>query len=229
MKKPAALLACLATLSAASAAHAIEIDFTSIAGNPNGASSWSTTVDGVTVSVIPGPKGTKLYWDSEDGFGVNGGGVGYEVDEIDGNERLYVTFTDASGKPVEVHIESFGVTDLFNEAKNSGWGNYDEVGYYATQSGSYTMFTAGTVADHSNVNGTGTVAVGADSWLLLLKAPGKTNYGKEDHEFSLGGISFEVASVPELGATGAVAAMFLLGGLGLVATGRRRRVIPTLA
>lgn len=216
----------LSTLGAVGAAHATELDFTSIAGNPSGSSVWSTTVDGITVTVTPGPIGTRLYWDSTDGFGVSGG-LGYEPDEIDGSESLTLTFTDVNGNPVQVQLATITVSDLFNEQQNNNKVMYDERGAYAINGGAPVTFTAGTVQNHDNANGTGVVVVGQSASTLVLTSPGLTKMGKQDHEFSLAGISFTVTAVPELSAQGAAASLVLLGGIALIVGGRRRRVVAT--
>lgn len=240
MKLSAAVLSAVATLSMASAAYAIDLDFTSIApdqnetpcaGNPNGASCWSTTIEGITVTLTPGPSGTALYWDKDDGFGVTG--PSYEKDEIEGNETLTVSFTDAQGNSVEVILDSFNVSDLFFEQDDEGKLTYAEVGKYQVDGAGVVSFTPDGVAGHSNVNGTGTLSVGASTSTLVLTAPGKIvkNYGwgpwkkqsHQDHEYSLAGLSFHVVSVPELSVGGAAPALLLLGAMGLVLGGGRRR------
>jgi hypothetical protein len=233
MKFSAGILSFLSTASIASAAYAIDIDFTSIPPGADGASEWSTTVDGVTVTVTPGP-GTELSWDAQDGFGVSGGG--YENDEIEGDEVLTVTFTDSTGAPVEVELVSFEVSDLFKERSNFGFGRYDEVGNYQVDGQATVGFTPKHgVTGYSKPNGEGTVLVGESTTTLALTAPGYTKWSKhkkwfkQDHEFALGGISFEVVSTPELGTSGAAAAALLLGGLGMVLKGRRRRLAGTAA
>jgi hypothetical protein len=235
MKSSVAVLACLSTFALASAAHAIEADFTSIppAAGANGASSWTfTTAEGYSVVVTPGPDGGKLYWDGDDGFGVNNTPGSYEYDEIDGAESLTVTFFDSSGTQIKVVVDSFSVTDLFNETRPGGPA-YDEKGSYSIDGGPAVNFNAGNVSGHSNVNGTGTVLVGSEATSLTLTAPGKETktFGPwwnrtkqtQDHEYSLGGVSFHVVSVPELSVGGAGEAMLLLAGIGLVLGGRRRR------
>jgi hypothetical protein len=240
MKLAAAALSCLGTLFAVSSVYATELDFTptlpsgSSSANPNGQSSWSYEVDDVLVVVTAGPRrSNRLYWDQDDGFGVNEPWMwrspnGYEYDEIDSGETLTVSFYDASnpGTAVNVVVDSFDVTDLFNETRGH---NYDEIGNYELDSGGQVQFTAGTVENHSNVNGTGTVLVGATTTTLTLTAPGHVN--GEDHEFSVAGLEFHVAaeSVPELAASGTAGAFLLLSGFGLVLGGRRRRLLPVVA
>lgn len=246
MKFSAGVLSAIATLSVASAAYAVDLDFTSIppnqnqspcAGAPNGASCWATTTaDGITVTITPGPSGTSLYWDDDDGFGVSG--PSYEDDEVEGNETLTVKFTDAQGNAVNVVLDSFNVSDLFVELDDEGKRSYAEIGKYKVDGAAVVSFTpTNGVADHSNVNGTGTVYVGASTSTLILTAPGKIveqyyqyvwgrpklKESHQDHEFSLAGLSFQVVSVPELSAGGAAPALLLLSGMGLVLGGRRRR------
>jgi hypothetical protein len=241
MKFLAAALTSLATFVVAPAAFAIDLDFTSLPPSVDGDSQWSTTVDGITVTVTPGPSGTRLDWTPEDGFGVEG--PSYEDDEIEGNETLTVTFEDANGDPIDVIIDSFNVADLFHEAAATG-PSYDEIGRYQVDGASPVAFTPSSgVVGHSNVNGTGTILVGAESSSVVLTAPGKVNaiywtgtgwhkkkkVQEQNHEFALAGISFHVESVPELSASGAAGAFLVLGGLGLVLGGRRRRLANAVA
>ena len=148
------------------------------------------------------PSVATLYHDEYDGFGVR---YDYEDDEIEGCERLHLSF----GSPVR--LSSFLITDLFNEPYNWGSGSYLERGSFSFNNVNWTDFVAGSsqLPDPSS-NGLLSYSFGSmptitDIWFMSL---GRTNYGKEDHEFSVAQI--EVNPVPE------PASMLLLGS-GLVA------------
>jgi hypothetical protein len=245
MKLAAAVLSTVATVTLASSAFAIDLDLTNMAPgtgtpfNPHGATSWQTTVDGITVKITP-VGGTIYYADPVDGFGIMG--PSYEDDEIEGPvESLTVEFLDAGGNPVAVVLDSFNVADLFYEDVDGHY--YNEIGEYQVDGSNVVEFTpASGVTGYSSPNGEGTVGVGATTTTLVLTAPGKIEstqwvqvkkkwgWGydwqcitkKENHEFALAGLSFHVENVPELSASGLNGAILLLGGLGLVLGGRRR-------
>ncbi len=211
-------------------AHAstIELDFTDLDSfatsetNPMGDQSWTGSKDGLSVTVTAGPSSSNLWWDGQDGFGVDtdtwfNSGKNYEDDEVEGSESLTVTFSQA------VDIVSMNLTDLFNEAGCSFCSSYLEKGYYQIDGGAKVAFYAdpGEVLG-SGSNGEKTVAINSTATTIVLTAPG--SFGSGGSEFSLSGFMVSVASaaVPELSAAGAGSAVALFLGFGLIIAGRRR-------
>ena len=110
------------------ASHAATIDFRSSAfAGADYATGFSTTVGGVTTTLAPEPTGAKLYWDSTDGIGVR---FDYEADEIEGVERLAVSFS------TPIQVTQIMLTDLFFES------GYLETGWYQIDDGAQTWFSA---------------------------------------------------------------------------------------
>jgi hypothetical protein len=154
-------------------AMASSVDFRT-ASSPSG-STWSTTVDGVKVTVSVGPSGSSLYWDSKDGFGVKGSN-GYEGDEVEGAEWLTVSFSE------EVKLGDIYLTDLFTEPSNSAPSNaikppagytYSEKGTYTLANGTAVGFLANTDAKPDpETNGEKTLSVNTNTTGVTLTAPG---------------------------------------------------------
>jgi hypothetical protein len=153
----------------------------------------------------------RVYWDSKDGYGVDG--VSYEDDEIEDPEALRISFSQS------VIVDRVLITDLFIE----GTPSYIEVGSYSIDGGNIweTILADGL---YSN----GEVELDMQSSLvssILFTAPGRLANG-EDHEFSVAGIDFSTTSsqgdpsnsMPEPSGT----LLFALGGL-LVGGASRRR------
>ena len=189
----------------------------------------------------------KLYWDADDGqgFGLKDGfGVvsendpfSYEYDEIEGNERLQLQFSEA------VTLLSFNITDLYYENQDPANltsaqracdsigkdGCYRESGYYMLTFGDGT--TSGWnqfLADYDKLNspssnGEHLFGINLSNVTgLILKAPGLLDvqgFGyTQRHEFSLAGVKIEQTAVPEP-ASVMLLSSGLLGALGL----RRKR------
>jgi hypothetical protein len=214
------MLAGATVLLAAPSAFAAYVDFTEVADlSVNGEDSWSyDTVDGVTVTVTAMPdepvNATSLYWDSDDGFGVNG--WSYEDDEIEGFESLEIRFTDtASSEAVEVQVDELYLTDLFNEH------GYLETGTATLDNGSIDIEADPNEILGSGSNGELTLAVAEATTSITLKAPGWHD-GKNE-EYSIAGLSFSTTAVPELDPSAAGGGLAFLASFLLVATGRRRR------
>lgn len=106
-------------------ASAITIDFTSNAWNPGG--NGSKTVGNTTVEAVNANGPEDLSWDDDYGLGVNS--QGSDSDQIEEDEYLQVTFSQAFS------LTSFSVTRLFDD-----W-NSNEDGYYRLNStGSWIKF-----------------------------------------------------------------------------------------
>lgn len=175
-----------------------------------GQTSYTAAVTGVgDVTLSAAPAGATLYWDSSDGFGVM---YSYEQDEIEGPERLTLTFADP------VRVTTLYLTDLFHED------GYLETGSYSVNGGAYVGFSADGSAVPGSTNGEKTVTVAGGPLVsyITFKAPGLTHclYGStgcQDHEYSVAGADVS-ARVPEAGS--AVLLGMALPGLVLW---RRRR------
>jgi hypothetical protein len=196
-----------ALLSAwASPADAVLIDLRSPAYAPaDGANSFSSTVDGVTLTFLPLPTPeARLYWDSTDGFGVR---YDYEVDEIEGRETLSVLFSEA------VYLEEIRVTDLFYEN-----GYLERGSYELDDSGSLVQFTA-LASQGPGTNGERTLLVGAWTSSIDFRAAGRV-FG-QNHEFSVAGLRIRdrVEPTPEP----ASVLLFAVGGAVAASAVRRSR------
>jgi hypothetical protein len=215
MRKLFSIASSVLILLVAGPAFAAELDFrsssfTSADGDP---SFNYTASDGIQVRLQPGPSGATLYQDSTDGIGVR---YSYETDEIEGRERLTISFSQ-SGASQSVLITDLYLTDLFVE-RTSGGTQYAEVGYY-TVNGSTTTFHA---VQPTGTNGE--LHLSPDVWAsaITFSAPGIV--GSQNHEYSVAGLSYTTrsGSVPELDPSAAAGALVLLLGSVLLLTERRR-------
>lgn len=161
-------------------------------GTPDQDSSAELVVAGVTWTVTPLPApDASLYWDETDGFGVR---FDYEVDEIEADERLLISFSEA------VFIENVYLTDLFLE------NGYFETGQYELNGSNVLIdFMADASSEPFNSNGEKLVSVNSLVTSIAFRAPGFLSRD-EHHEFSVAGISV-TRPIPEPGSY----VLFLVG------------------
>jgi hypothetical protein len=200
MKKP--LIAIVLVLLLAGAAGAATIDFRN-AGFSGANYQPSFTAGGVTLTALP--LGASLYWDSIDGMGVR---YSYETDEIEGRERLSVTFS------APMYLSSVLLTDLFYE------NGYRETGSYQLNgTGSWISFQADLSQTPGSSNGELMLQLDPSSTItsIAFRAPGYLPTLNQRHEFSVAAMEASAVPIP--------AAVWLLGSgvIGLVALKRRKQ------
>jgi hypothetical protein len=188
--------------------RAATIDFRSSSFSAaDNAASFSNTVSGVTTTLAPEPDRAKLYWDSTDGIGVR---FDYETDEIEGVERLAISFS------TPIRLTEIMLTDLFNE------NGYLETGWYQVNGGGQNWFSADPSQLLDSTNGVKLLALDQVTTTLRFGAPGLVN--GQNHEFSVARIRFDAPTsspVPEP-ASGLLTAV---GGL-IIGRAVRRRPQP---
>lgn len=208
-----AILLALGMAFAVPAAHATSVDFrdVSFAGAKN-QSSWQFSAGGVEITVSTNLQDAVLHWDINDGFGVKSPSS-YEADEIEGPEKLFVSFS----KPVQ--LTQFSVSDLFHEH------GYHEMGFYDVgDQGNETGF----LATKGVTNGERSVDVNQQLSLIAFSSLGRVEW--QHHEFALMGFDFAyINNGPDPTAVPVPAAawLFASGLAGLVSLGRKRKIGAT--
>ena len=200
----------LALMLAAGPAQAWYVDFTAMNPDPDNNNKvdfgWTDAASGFSFygynTALDPDHPQNLWWDSQDGFGV--WGSGYEADEVEQPEALYIDF----GRTL--YITEVYLTDLFYEGPQGL--EYYEIGLWGTDGVNWVQFAQDDINKTVDLsNGEYTLVVNA--WLdgIWLTAPGATDTG--NHEFSVAGL--EAVPIP--------GAVWLLGS-GLVGlAGLRRR------
>ena len=241
-----AVLAIVGAMQSSAAAAPVQIDFNVAGFGPTAGTTSSFTKDAnvfgdvdLTFTSMNSSlqQANLLYWDANDGggfadgFGVMGSGS-YEDDEVEGDERLGLSFSRG------VNLLGFNLTDFFNEQTPSfnlcgpGVPNcYREVGYFQVQFGDGTSTGWLDMLAHADSiltgNGTFAIAMNFNNVTgLLFRAPGQVannNFASpfvERHEFSLAGVRIDEQPIP----APEPATMMLVGlGLSGIAASRRRR------
>jgi hypothetical protein len=208
MRNRSFAVAFAAAALAAGSARAALIDFTSSAfAAASGQASFSTTVDGVGVTLLEAkPVGAELN-QSSDGLGVDSPWGVEDPGEIGIPERIVVTFDSKQ------FIDQVYVSQLFRE---SGWmGTINETGWYSIDGGDKVYFQAS-----GDPSGLLAIAVGQAGTSIEFGA----KLAGGSHDYSLAQLSvrtFEgaVTAIPEPVSL----AMLGAGGL-LVGAALRRRV-----
>jgi hypothetical protein len=204
-----------------------------------------TDVDGTGIDVTVRSSGGRISWEEGDGLGVDGYGDdnngpdliieddwGTTSDEINQWERLTVSFSE------DVHIIEVGLTDIYASPDSGGWRWIaDESGNWSLRDSDGAVVARGSfeAEEYRNPNGSSNWTNNGNNGLLqvpideigsaLKLASGNNSQYKG---FSVGYVAFNpttttTTDVPELSAAGGGVSAALLVGIGLVATGRRRR------
>ena len=205
--KARAIAVAMGAAFAVPAAQATSVDFRdmSFAGAKN-QGSYQFSAGGVEITLSTNLQDAVLWWDKVDGFAVKSLSS-YEADEIEGPEKLFVSFS----KPVK--LTEFSVSDLFYEH------GYYEMGFYDVEDqGSEQGF----LATKGSNNGERSVDVNQNLSLISFSSLGRVEW--QHHEFALQGLSFDYqGGEPNPSAVPVPAAVWLFasGLAGLVSFGRK--------
>lgn len=196
------------------AAHATSVDFRDVSfAGAKGQTSYQFSAGGVDITLSTNLQDAVLWWDKKDGFGVTSPSS-YEADEIEGLEKLFVSFS----KPVT--LSQFAVSDLFYEH------GYYEMGFYDVEDQGNKQ---GFLATKGAVNGERSIDVNQQQLSLIsFSSLGRVEW--QHHEFSLSGMDFDyLGSEPDPSAVPVPAAawLFASGIAGLVSFGRKRKIADT--
>ena len=189
-------------------AYATSVDFRDMSfADAKGQGSYQFSAGGVQITLSTNLQDAVLWWDEKDGFGVTSPSS-YEVDEIEGPEKLFVSFS----RPVA--LAQFSVSDLFYEH------GYYEMGFYDVEDqGTEQGFLATKGVD----NGERSVDVNQNLSLISFSSLGRVEW--QHHEFSLMGLNFDYqGGEPYPSAVPVPAAAWLFGSglLGVAGLMRRR-------
>ena len=201
MKRIWLILAAIFLSAAIAAASPIDFRDELTFGGALDQTSFSTTVDGLGLAFTPSPSGATLWWDDQDGIGVQ---FDYEQDEIEGDELLELNFS------MEVYVAEIYISDLFNE-----WG-YREFGAYRLDDQPlWNPFFADEDQLIGATNGELTLLVGEWADTITFWAPGII--GNQNHDFAVAGVNVDPVPIP--------GSAILLGSgiLALLGIVRRRR------
>lgn len=193
------------------AAHATSVDFRDLSfAGAKGQASYQFNAGGVQITLSTNLQDAVLWWDKKDGFGVTSPSS-YEADEIEGLEKLFVSFS----KPVS--LTQFSVSDLFYE------NGYYEMGFYDVEDQGNKQ---GFLATKGAVNGERSVDVNQQLGLISFSSLGRVEW--QNHEFSLMGLNFDYSGEPVSAVPVPAAAWLFASGLaGLVSFSRQRKISGT--
>lgn len=193
------------------AAHATSVDFRDLSfAGAKGQASYQFNAGGVQITLSTNLQDAVLWWDKKDGFGVTSPSS-YEADEIEGPEKLFVSFS----KPVS--LTQFSVSDLFYEH------GYYEMGFYDVEDQGNKQ---GFLATKGAVNGERSVDVNQQLSLISFSSLGRVEW--QNHEFSLMGLNFDYLGEPVSAVPIPAAAWLFASGLaGLVSFSRQRKIAGT--
>ena len=193
------------------AAHATAVDFRDLSfAGAKGQASYQFNAGGVQITLSTNLQDAVLWWDKKDGFGVTSPSS-YEADEIEGLEKLFVSFS----KPVT--LAQFSVSDLFYEH------GYYEMGFYDVGDQENKQ---GFLATKGALNGERSVDVNQQLSLISFSSLGRVEW--QHHEFSLRGLNFDYLDEPVSAVPVPAAAWLFASGLaGLVSFSRQRKIAGT--
>ncbi len=218
MNKVLSALTGVAVFGATAGAQAASIDFTTAATGVavgTGKSSYTiTNVDNSGVNATVTSSGGTISYQANEGLGVNGA---TGTADLNLGEALKVSFS------TPVDIQSIGLTDL--DGNRCLWNTDGGIWIVTNQQGQIVNQGVGLFSGNSaGVTASDTLTIDLSSIVASASAVIVGGSG-----FNLGSVSFNALAsavgVPELSASGFSSAGFLLAGVGLLLTGRRRQFI----